>query len=352
MKICLALPASPAGGSYTFMRNFQDYLTQENIPWTNNLHEDYDLLFLNSWQTPFKQAYEIKQSRPTMRVIHRIDGVAQDYGRYDGVDWLQRDVNTLADQTIFQSHYSYDTTRTKYKLIHQEGPIIFNPVDVERFSPIGNQYDLPKKTKPRILTISWSKNRNKGTWRLPELARLNPDLEFLHAGQTTFEASPPNLLQLGRVAHTHLPDLMRSADIFLNLSLYDPCPNVVIEALASGLPILYMNSGGTPELVGKNAGLAITDDESFRPQCDLVLAQLDIYQANARQHASTSFTFSKIFRQYLDAMQDVPRHPLPSVQVRSRAWVAQRSYDIRQQVAKWRRILTGKQSLFKERHAF
>ena len=38
------------------------------------------------------------------------------------------------------------------------------------------------------------------------------------------------------------------------LKYKDPCPNSVIEAMSCGLPILYSNSGGLPELVNNGCG--------------------------------------------------------------------------------------------------
>ena len=42
--------------------------------------------------------------------------------------------------------------------------------------------------------------------------------------------------------------LYKSSDVFLHPSENDNCPNVVLEAMSSGLPIIYHNSGGTPEI--------------------------------------------------------------------------------------------------------
>ena len=50
---------------------------------------------------------------------------------------------------------------------------------------------------------------------------------------------------------------MRRADLLLHTKYNDPCPTVVLEAMASGLPVVYSASGGVPELVGEEAGVGI-----------------------------------------------------------------------------------------------
>ena len=47
------------------------------------------------------------------------------------------------------------------------------------------------------------------------------------------------------------------------MAYQDNCPTAVLEAMATGLPILYSNSGGVPELVGKDAGLGIKVHENW-----------------------------------------------------------------------------------------
>ncbi len=50
---------------------------------------------------------------------------------------------------------------------------------------------------------------------------------------------------------------MRRADVLLHTKYNDPCPTVVLEALASGLPVVHSASGGVPELVGEQAGVGV-----------------------------------------------------------------------------------------------
>lgn len=53
----------------------------------------------------------------------------------------------------------------------------------------------------------------------------------------------------GRVDNEHMPKLYRSADVMINASLADNMPISVLEALASGVPIVSTNVGGIPFLV-------------------------------------------------------------------------------------------------------
>ena len=67
---------------------------------------------------------------------------------------------------------------------------------------------------------------------------------------------------LGPYAHVQAPAIYQAADAYLMTKHNDPCPNVVLEALACGLPVLYSASGGVPELVGE-AGVGLAVPETF-----------------------------------------------------------------------------------------
>ncbi|MEO6423358.1 MAG: glycosyltransferase family 4 protein [Candidatus Nitrotoga sp.] len=66
----------------------------------------------------------------------------------------------------------------------------------------------------------------------------------------------------GQIDNEHMPMLYRDADIALNPSLADNMPISVLEALASGVPVVSTNVGGLPFLVedGKTALLIPPSD--------------------------------------------------------------------------------------------
>ena len=54
---------------------------------------------------------------------------------------------------------------------------------------------------------------------------------------------------LGRVDNEDMPKLYAVADIALNTSLVDNMPNSILEALATGVPVVSTDVGGVPALV-------------------------------------------------------------------------------------------------------
>ncbi|MFO7572022.1 MAG: glycosyltransferase family 4 protein [Gaiellaceae bacterium] len=67
----------------------------------------------------------------------------------------------------------------------------------------------------------------------------------------------------GVYAQRDAPDVFRRAHLLLHTKVNDPCPTLVLEAMATGLPVVYPSSGGTPELVGDDAGIAVAHDDSY-----------------------------------------------------------------------------------------
>jgi glycosyltransferase involved in cell wall biosynthesis len=105
---------------------------------------------------------------------------------------------------------------------------------------------------------------------------------------------------LGRYSQADAPAIYKRAHVLLHTKVNDPCPSVVIEALASGLPVVYPRSGGVPELVGDDAGVGVPHPDGYErdepPSAEAladavtrVLADLPEHAAAARRRAVERF---------------------------------------------------------------
>ena len=91
---------------------------------------------------------------------------------------------------------------------------------------------------------------------------------------------------LGRSRRGDAPSIFRRAHMLLHTKVNDPCPSVVLEAMASGLPVVTPQSGGVPELVGNEAGIGVPHPDGFEqdsgPSPD---ALADAVRAALAEHA-------------------------------------------------------------------
>ena len=105
-----------------------------------------------------------------------------------------------------------------------------------------------------------------------ELAKNRPRLRLAIVGQGPYGDSlarraaaaglEKRVMLPGRADAVGIANWMHAADIFCLPSYSEGCPNVVVEALACGRPVVASNVGGIPELVGKASGLLVPPGDS------------------------------------------------------------------------------------------
>ena len=209
--------------------------------------------------------------RPDCLMVHRVDGPVGLYrGADDGTDARLVEINArLADVTVFQSQYSLEATRgLGIELVHPV--VVTNAVDPRLFHR-GERAPL-SGPKVRIVATSWSANPNKGaavySWLDRNLDFDRYELTFVGRSPIAFDrirAIPP-------VGSAELAEILRAHDLYLTASVNDPCSNALLEALACGLPALYLRSGGHPELVGEG-GLGFDAAEEIPGQLERLVTE-------------------------------------------------------------------------------
>jgi len=98
------------------------------------------------------------------------------------------------------------------------------------------------------------------------------------------------------VASADLASELRQHDVYITASRNDPCSNSLLEALACGLPALFLNSGGHPEIAGQ-AGLPFEVPGEIPALLEQLVTNYGQYQAAIRVPE-----ISQITGRYLDVM--------------------------------------------------
>ena len=229
-------------------------------------------------------------------MVHRVDGPIGVYrGFDDGTDRSIAALNTeLAEATILQSRYSLEKHR-EIGLALREPTVVSNAVDPAIFRPPSRREPIAGR-KVRLIATSWSDNARKGAgtlaWLDAHLDRERYELTFVGRVQRELES----VRTVGPVSSAEVAQLLQDHDIYLAPSHDDPCSNALLEALACGLPAVYRDSGGHPELVGEG-GLPFGLDEEISHVLDQLVAELD-----ERRDAISVPTISDIADRYLEVL--------------------------------------------------
>ncbi len=155
-------------------------------------------------------------------------------------------------------------------LARERGQVVGNGVDADRFSPVPRdearrRFGLPDTAKV-LVTVGGLVER-KGFHRviacMPDLLARHPDLHYLVVGGPCLEGDMTQALKdqavalglserihfLGPISPDDLKLPLSAADIFVLSTRNEGWANVILEAMACGLPVVASDVGGNAEVV-------------------------------------------------------------------------------------------------------
>jgi glycosyltransferase involved in cell wall biosynthesis len=183
-------------------------------------------------------------------VLHYHSGEAEDHLEHWG--WLVHPWLGLADEIVVPSRYLKDA----FARFGHETRVIPNVVDVSRF-----RYRARSPLRPRLLSTRNLERYYRVDTIIEAFARfqaLDPSATLTIAGigseEVTLRALAASITRggvqfVGRVEPERMPDLCSQADVFLNASEVDNQPVSILEAFASGLPVISTPAGDISSLV-------------------------------------------------------------------------------------------------------
>ncbi|MCK4885392.1 glycosyltransferase family 4 protein [Candidatus Bathyarchaeota archaeon] len=199
-----------------------------------------------------------------------------------------------SDALIAVSKYTVDELTELYGIDEKKIHVIYNGVDVQKFKPRPDRAELRREfgleDKNKIVLFVGRLYHRKGLEILlrsiPPVLQEFSDVKFVISGKgfKEKEESLRNLAKqldiedhvtfMGYVPDEKLPNLYSTSDIFVLPAIYENFPFAILEAQATGLPVISTKVGGIPEFLVDNENGFLIDAGNSAQLTQRVLALL------------------------------------------------------------------------------
>lgn len=238
---------------------------------------------------------------------------------------------------IVVSKYIKSNILKVYGMQEDKVSVIHNGIDIERFSKnkyrnlynqIREKYKIPQNAF--VLCFAGRIQQEKGVLELVQAFKKvskDKNMYLLIIGSSWFGKNNTNayvqtvineandcknkIIFTGYISNEEVAQIESIADIAVLPSMWDdPLPLVVIEAMASGLPVITTNLGGIPEMCTTQTGIIVDVDEKIVDNiasairslfCD---EKLRVSMANSGQiHVEKYFSKSRYFKDFYELIK-------------------------------------------------
>jgi glycosyltransferase involved in cell wall biosynthesis len=199
--------------------------------------------------------------------------------------------------------------------------IIYNVMDTKLFYPLEKK-QIPERIKiVHISTLDDPHKNISGMLRVAaRLSQQRSDFEtwFIGDGNLTPHIATARQLNIyntfaffeGTKTTAQVAEIMRNADCFLLFSNYENLPCVMVEALASGIPIVSSTAGGIPEHINEERGLLVKplDEDGLYKALNKAIDNIKSgkYDANKlSRYAFDNFSYEKVGEKFTDLYERI-----------------------------------------------
>ncbi|MBU7585854.1 MAG: glycosyltransferase family 4 protein [Nostoc sp. TH1S01] len=318
------IPISVQGYPSEFIRNV--IFAHKSAAWLQKNRSQIDLLKINGAITKVAadvNAVHFVHSSWLRSPVH-ISRVRPDaYGFYQ---WLYTALNARWEKQAFQRAKVVVAVSEKVaqELINIGVPrdrirVIVNGVDLHEFTPgvaCRQKLNLPENVNLGLFAGDIRTPRKNLDSVLYALVKV-PNLHLAVVGSTDGSPFPQLAADLGISERVHflgyrrdIPEIMRAVDLFVFPSRYEACTLVLLEALASGLPVITATATGGAELVTPECGIVLPDSDNV----DALAAALSSLVSDrtlmqqmgqAARAVAEQYSWSTMAQTYMDLFEEL-----------------------------------------------
>lgn len=198
--------------------------------------------------------------------------------------------------------------------------VLPNVVNIERFSPSDKPTEI--KTFIHLSTLNDKVKNISGMMQaVKKLSEKRKDFKLEIVGLENVVEHIEYAKKLGiygkfvsvdeEIAHDEVPDRLRKSTCLLMFSNFESLPCIIIEALASGIPIISSDVGGIKEYISKTEGILIPkgDIDKLLEAMDFMLDNFESFSPkHLRDFAISNFSPKAIAHQLDVIYQSIPIH--------------------------------------------
>jgi len=302
-------------------------------------HASPNILYLVSSALPYFPVRLAKMARNAgAKIVVNQNGVAYPGWYGEGYEKANRSMawlHSAADYVFYQSEFCR-VSAEKFlgpRKLDQRSEVLYNPVNTEQFAP------APNSGKDAGVTIllsgsHWTAYRVfTAIDTLGIISSGNSDAALKIAGRFCWRDDPAEaerevfayardaglgdkVVVTGPYAQQDAPALMNGSSVLLHTKYNDPCPRLVVEALACGVPVVYSATGGVMELVGEGGGLGVPgpldwerdhppEPEALAECIEKVIDDREAFARAARNRAVECFNVDRWISRHLEVFNDL-----------------------------------------------
>ncbi len=196
--------------------------------------------------------------------------------------------------------------------------VVNNVVDTDLFSI--REHENPRKRILHVSTLAEEQKNISGILRvIKKLSEVRNDFEILIVGDGDISPHRSYAESLGLLENKIvefkgkqdieiIAQIMQDADIFLLFSHYENLPCVIIEAHASGLPVISSEVGGIAEMINDQNGVLVSpaDEDMLLEKLNHMLDNYHTFdREKIRDEAVQKYSYSVIGKQFNEIYKNI-----------------------------------------------